>query len=342
MTTSAYKVARIMETLRHVHIGTSTFRALKDQIRQLFRVGPDGEPTHEPLRFTAGTEAHGVILVAGPGTGKTTDLHQVLREFDALQHNPETGMPRYLHISVASPATLRSLGCQFLEKLGLDRVSDRMKVHEIWSMVRKLLQRQGITLVVVDEAHDMFRTGSNEEADTMFKMMKSLMKDDHPVVMVLAGTERLKAVTRLDGQVNRRFHKIIAPPLDIGADGEDIRQMIAFFAASAGLEVSLRDDLAARLIHGARRRFGRCVETTLAAIKQALDAGEDTLTGAHFEMAWGMAEGVALTANVFAVNDFMAIVLEDDDKLGDRLQDARERKADLRATKASGRKTAAA
>ena len=141
MTTSAVEIAAIMDRLREVHIGTSTFRALQDQIRALFRIGPDGEPTHEPIRFTAGTEAHGVILVAGPGTGKTTDLHHVLRGFHALQDNPETGMPRYLHISVASPATLRSLGCQFLEKLGLERVSDRSKVHEIWSMVRKLLQR---------------------------------------------------------------------------------------------------------------------------------------------------------------------------------------------------------
>lgn len=342
MTTSAVEIAAIMDRLREVHIGTSTFRALQDQIRALFRIGPDGEPTHEPIRFTAGTEAHGVILVAGPGTGKTTDLHHVLRGFHALQDNPETGMPRYLHISVASPATLRSLGCQFLEKLGLERVSDRSKVHEIWSMVRKLLQRQGISLVVVDEAHDMFRTGSNEEADSMFKMMKSLMKDDHPVVMILAGTERLKAVTRLDGQVNRRFHKIIAPPLDIGSDGEDIRQMIGYFAASAGLAVSLREDLAARLIHGARRRFGRCVETTLAAIRQALEQGDDTLTLEHFEIAWGRAEGVALTGNVFAVTDFAAIVFEDDDELGERLQDARDRKAVAAASKAAGRKRKAA
>jgi len=331
-------IAAIMDSLREVHIGTSTFRALQDHLRQLFRIGPDGALSHEPILFTAGTEAHGVILVAGPGTGKTTDLHHILREFDALRENPETGMPRYLHVSVASPATLRSLGCQFLEKLGLERVSERTKVHEIWSIVRALLKRRGISLVAVDEAHDMFRTGSNEEADSMFKMMKSLMKDDHPVVMILAGTERLKAVTRLDGQVNRRFHKIIAPPLDIGADGEEIRQMIAYFAQSAGLGVSLRDDLSARLIHGARRRFGRCVEITLAAVKQALDQGDDTLTGEHFEMAWGMAEGVALASNVFAVTDFMAIVLDDDDALGDRLEEAHGRKVGLGAGKSPKRK----
>ena len=341
MTKSRFEIAAIMDDLRDLYIGTASFAALQDHLQQLFRVGEDGELTHEPILFTAGTEAHGVILIAGPGTGKTMDLVNVLRDFKALAENPDTGMPRYIRVSVESPATLRSLACQFLEELGIDRVSERTKVHELWAMVRKLLNRRGITLVVVDEAHDMFRGASATEADAMFRMMKSLMKGDHPVALILAGTERLRAITRLDGQVNRRFSKIIVPPLDVATDGDNVREMIGFYADGAGLAVSLRDDVALRLIHGSRCRFGRCVETTIAAVKQALDAGSDTLTAEHFEMAWGMAEGCPLTANVFAVDDFMAIELEDDDEIGERMQEARAKRAQPTPKSQRGKKKAA-
>jgi hypothetical protein len=238
----------------------------------------------------------------------------------------ETGAPRSIHLTVSSPATLRSLACQFLEKLGVDKVSDRAKVHELWMLVRHRLQVMGITLVVVDEAHDMFRAASASETDSMFRMLKSLMQGDHPVVLLLAGTERLMEITRLDAQVNRRFSKLISPPLDTGADGGKVRQMIGLYAGKAHLSVSLPDDAAARLIHGARYRFGRCVEIVLAAVEEALRAGDDTLTKAHFEMAWGMAEGCPGNANVFAVADFMAIRLADDDEIGGRLAETREKK----------------
>jgi hypothetical protein len=193
--------------------------------------------------------------------------------------------------------------------------------------VRRRLQVLGVTPVVVDEAHDMFRSTSTGETDSMFRMLKSLMQGDHPVVLLLGGTERLKEITRQDAQVNRRFRKIISPTLDIAVDGGKIRQVIGLYAGKAGLSVGIRDDLPARLIHGARYRFGRCVELVLAAVEVALLAGDDTLTGAHFETAWGMDEGCPLTANVFAVDDFMAIALEDDDEIGSRLEEARKKKS---------------
>lgn len=342
MTKSTSEISTIMNTLRDIHIGTASYRSLKDNLERLFRTGPDGNPTHEPVRFTAGTETHGAILVAGPGAGKTTDLRHAVGSIAALAHNPDTGVPRYIHVTVASPASLRSLAIQFLEQLGIDGVSDRAKVYELWKMVRHRLQRLGISLVVVDEAHDMFRSSLGGEADNLFRMMKSLMQGDHPVVLLLGGTERLLDITRLDAQVNRRFHKVVARPLDGGANAGKIRKMIGFYAEKASLQVGIRDDVAVRLIHGARYRFGRCVEIILAAIEEALRAGDKTLTGEHFEIAWSMHEGCPLTANVFAVEDFMAIELEDDDEIGERIHKAREKKRRTQATPKSKRGTKAA
>lgn len=324
---TSVETASTIDALRELLIGTPTCKKLQADLTRLFRAGPDGTPTHQPVLFTAGTETHGMILVAGPGAGKTTAIRRAVSEIKALAENPQTGLPRYIHVTVASPATLRSLGCQFLEKLGVDRISDRTKVHDIWLMVRHRLRLLGISLVAVDEAHDMFRSTSTSETDTMFRMMKSLMQGDHPVVLLLGGTERLLDITRLDAQVNRRFLKVVAAPLDIVADGQSIREIIGFYAKKAGLQLDIHDDLPGRVIHGARYQFGRCVELTLAAIEEALRAGDEHLTREHFEIAWGMAEGCPLTANVFDVEDYMSIELEDDDLIGERLQEARVNKA---------------
>ena len=326
MQKSPGEISRILDTLRGIHIKHDTGKALQSVLSRLFKVGEDGKLTHEPVLFTGGTETHSVVVIDGPGSGKTTAMLHAVRTSEALAENPETGMPRYIQVKVASPATLRSLARQFLTELGVDEVSDRVKVHELWAMVRQLLWRRGITLVMVDEAHDMFKATVASEADSMFRMLKSLMQGDHPVVLLLGGTQRLEQITRMDGQVNRRFRKIQPQPLDVAADGPKLRKLIAVYAENAGLSLGLRDDLTARLIHGARYRFGRCIEIIIAAVEEALLAGDDTLTGGHFEMAWGMQEGCPLTANVFAVTDFMAIELEDDDEIGDRLQEAREKK----------------
>lgn len=327
MQKSPAEIAAIIQRLRSIHIGTPTFKALEANLARLLQVGEDGKPSHEPVRFTAGKETHGVILVNGPGSGKTTDILHAVAKLDALAENPETGVPRHIHVTVSSPATLRSLACQFLEKLGIDRISDRAKVHELWATVRLRFQRMGITLVILDEAQDMFRLTSSSETDSMCRMLKSLMQGDHPVVLLLSGTERLKEITRFDAQVNRRFRKITPPPLDIAADSSKLRAVMDCYARNAGLTLDIRDDDPVRLIYGGRYRLGRCIEISILAVEEALTAGSDMLTSEHFETAWGMEEGCPLTSNVFCVDDFMAIELEDDDEIGDRMLEARARRA---------------
>ena len=76
-------------------------------------------------------------------------------------------------MKVESPATLRSLGTGILQKLGVDRIAERAKVYDIWEVVRHRIQWIGITLVWIDEAHDMFRAAASSETDNMFKMLKS-------------------------------------------------------------------------------------------------------------------------------------------------------------------------
>ncbi|MBU0643283.1 MAG: TniB family NTP-binding protein [Alphaproteobacteria bacterium] len=311
MSLSNKEIAAAMKSLRSTHIVTDRDQAFEKHLRLKFELDDEGEVTHEPVRATGGTETGGIAFIEGSGGGKTTAILEVLRNFAPLALNPATEAPRYLHVKVESPATLRSLGVDVLKKLGVDKVADRARVYDVWDMVRYRLKVAGVTLLWIDEAHDMFKSGSGAETENMFKMLKGLMQGDYPVVLVLSGTERLSAITSIDPQVNRRFSKIRPAPMAFGVDNARIKGLIQGYSRKAGLQVAIDDDTINRLIHGSRYRFGRCVVCIIEAIECALYDGAPTLEAKHFEDAWGTREGCSIDQNVFTSTNWMAIELED-------------------------------
>lgn len=311
MAKTVQEVSTTMKSLRSQHVVTERDRNFEAQLLRQFNV-EDGRMTHEPVRYTAGTETNGIAFIEGSGGGKTTAIIEVLRNFEPLALNPETDEPRYLHMKVESPATLRSLGVAILGKLGAEGVAERTKVYDVWNMVRFGLARRGITLLWLDEAHDLFRSATSTETDNMFKMLKGLMQGDHPVVLVLSGTERLSAITGLDPQVSRRFTKIRPKPLTFGVDNTRIKALVQGYAGKAGLGVALDDDVINRLIYGSRYRFGRCVVCILEAIECALMDDAAVLEVKHFEDAWAQREGCGVDDNVFSAMEWMAIDLDDE------------------------------
>lgn len=147
MTKTQAEAARILQSLRAKHLVTERDHLFSAELSRLFEYDEDGALTHRPVLFTGGTETHGITFIEGSGGGKTTAILKVLRNFEPLKCNPETGAPRWLHVSVESPATLRSLGISILRRLGVDHISDRARVYEIWAWVRHGMMRRGIFLL---------------------------------------------------------------------------------------------------------------------------------------------------------------------------------------------------
>lgn len=318
MSLSNQEIAAVMKSLRNVHIVTERDQAFERQLSRKFVCNDEGEITHFPVRCTGGTETEGIAFIEGSGGGKTTAIHKVLQKFAPLALNPETGKPRYLHVKVEAPATLRSLGVDVLKGLGIDKVSDRTRVYEIWDMVRHRLKLMGVNLLWLDEAHDMFGSASGSETENMFKMLKGLMQGHHPVVLVLSGTERLSAITSVDPQVNRRFSKIRPAPMAFGVDNDRIKAAIGGYAKKAGMDVAIDSDTINRLIYGSRYMFGRCVRCIIEAIECALYDGASTLEIKHFEDAWAEREGCTMDKNVFSSANWMAIELTDENEEGSK------------------------
>lgn len=303
-------VKTVIRRLRDLHIETERDRDLGAELRNLLEVGEDGGLLPVPTRFTAEMETRGIALIEASGGGKTTAVKRVLSGLPGLATDPGTGCPRYIMVPVESPATQKSLGIAILRQLGIEHVAARTAAWEIWNVVRQRLKATGTVVLWIDEAHDLFLSGSSREIDDMLKMLKALMQGEAAVIVILSGTERLSGITSYDPQVNRRFAKIIPRDLTVGGDSKDIEGLVREYCRRAGLRLDPAGNLIGRLIHGGRGRFGRIVDTTIAAIERALLDGDKALGLAHLAEVWGTQEGCAWEENVFVADDWAALDLD--------------------------------
>lgn len=317
---AALTVSRKVASLRAVHVENERDHMVYDHLSRLLQRDDMGEFTPHPVRFTAQLESRGLILIEPAGGGKTTAIQRVLDTFPVLGINPDTGAPRAIRMEVRSPATQRSIAQSLLRELGLIRMNSKATVSDLFELIRNQIMVTGTTVIWIDEAQDMFMSRSSREIDDMLKMLKSLMKGNSAVIVILSGTERLAELTSYDPQVSRRFTKIIPSDLEVGVDNAGLTEVITGYCDAVGMTFDPAESVVSRLIHGSRKRFGRAIETVINAIEQALMVDEKVLQCHHFADAWGMQEGCAYDENVFVAPDWSSIEL---DKSAEDFEDAR-------------------
>lgn len=300
--------AEIMRDLRAKHVKVPSDAELAQYLRCVLRRDEDGSLTAEAVRIGATNETRGILVVGGPGSGKSTTVARGLTRHPALRQGLH-GHPAWLGVRVPSPATLKSLGFEILRQSGYPEVSDRRQVWNIWQQIRSRLQMPGVSVLWIDEAHDLFC----KDSEMILRALKALMQGDGAVIVILSGTERLSEIIRSDPQVQRRFSVMNLRPVGMVTDGDDFHQLIEAYCDRARLRPELSGDLVSRLFHGSRYRFGRSIETLLNAIETALDTGADWLGNDHFARAWAMQEGCAPGGNVFLVDDWAEISPDIDD-----------------------------
>ncbi len=299
--------ANIMRTLRAKHVAAPHDAKFATHLERLLCRGEQGNLTAEAIRFGATQETRGILVIDGPGGGKSTMVARSLSRHPALQQG-QYGHAAWLGVSVPSPATLKSLGFEILRRSGYPEVSERRQVWHVWDQIRSRLKMLGVSVLWIDEAHDLFC----KDREMILRALKALMQGDEAVIAILSGTERLREVIQSDQQVLRRFSAINLSPVGVATDGQDFHELIERYCGLAALRPELSGDLVSRLFHGSRYRFGRSIETMLNAIEVALESGADCVCDDHFARAWAMQEGCAPGGNVFLTEDWTDIGLDVD------------------------------
>lgn len=297
----AFKVAQILAKLRARHITTDREGALQAQIDRLFKTGEDGRILPEVLRFTNTGETRGVV-VDGPGGGKSTLIARVLKKHPVLAMGPD-GHPHFLDVIVPSPATFKGLGLEILRRTDYPTGRSRRDMWEIWHMVRGRMSDLGVSLLWIDEAHDLFCA----DRKLILRGLKYLMQGDEAFTLILSGTGQLEEILRSDPQLWRRFTLMHLPPVNAFTQGDELQDLVANYCQTAGLEPCIHPELLPRLVHAGRGRFGLVLELVVAAIEQALVGGHSAVDIDHFAAAYALKEACSSDRNVFYAHDWMLI-----------------------------------
>ncbi|TNJ38981.1 TniB family NTP-binding protein [Phaeobacter sp. B1627] len=283
-----------LERVRSLHIGSARDAEAAMHTTRLLATDEQGALTPVAKRFTRTGETRGVMLIGGPGSGKSHLLERTLSKLTVLQEG-EYGRPRYLGCSVPSPATFKSMTLALLAESGYPVENSRKEAWSLWQDLRHRLQLLGISVLWIDEAQDLFCA----DRKLILRALKSLMQGDDAVIVVLSGTEDLAKVIRTDPQVQRRFTAMVLPDLVEQVDGDSFRDVITQYCERVGLGAPIDADLIGRIFHGARYRFGRALELLLQAMEIAIGRGDDDLDIEHFAAAYAMNEACTAADNVF-------------------------------------------
>lgn len=306
--TSPDEVAEAVDMLTGTHVETPRIRQLSTAFQRLFRADTCREDRLKPRRFSDGLETHGIAIIRASGSGKTELLHHYFKNHPSLQAAPGEKWSRYLHVTVPSPATLKSLGFECLKLLHYPKVAGQTERWRIWELVKFRLSKAEIQVLWIDEAHDLYNPRERED---LLNTLKSLMQGEKAVVVVLSGTEKLSEILKEDRQVGRRFAKIYLPEVTYTTDGEQLARLATAYAHRVGLEASPSKELIQRLIHASKNQFGLSIEIVIGAIEWALLARKCTLTIQDFAEYWAAQEGCKPDKNVFLVRNWAEIDVEE-------------------------------
>ncbi len=299
---NAAQIDKALTRLRALHVGNPRDDAFMEHLNRLLARSPEGDLLPKAAHFTNTGETRGIMVLGGPGGGKSTMLQRGLSKHPAFVGFPEDSRP-YIAASVPSPATLKSMAGEILRLTGYPSVSPRREVWSLWQILKERFVLLNSAVLWIDEAHDLFCADKNQ----ILRAIKSLMQGDSAVIVILSGTERLGDIVRSDPQVQRRFSTLILPLVDAMADRDDILAIMDAHCEIAELLPPTEADLVDRLVHAARQRFGLCIEYSISAIERALLEGAGQLSMYHFAAAWSLTEGDTIDRNIFLADDWWQI-----------------------------------
>lgn len=296
------EIRAIMNKLRGRHVASPRNDLFLRHFNRLLDCGDDGQLCHVPMRFTDAWETRGVMVVDGAGGGKTTMIKRALERHPAMQ-GAEGEAAHYITARVPTPATFKGMGTALLRSSGYVQITNDLPAWQIWDRLRLRLRNLGVTVLWIDEAHDLF----GADRDLILRSLKALMQGDDALIVILSGTERLDEIVRSDPQLLRRLSIQNLAPVSAAADEANFQAIMNEYCRLAGVHPPRNPDLVARIFHASRYKFGRSIETIINAIEIALEEGASGLTIKHFITLYGMKEGCSPAENIFHARNWMLI-----------------------------------
>lgn len=245
----------------------------EDYLQDLYEVEDDGRMTGEPRRDPLTGETRGLMILAGSGNGKTATLKRAVRASSALADASEVDVGNTLFIEVPPEATIKGLAGKIAEATGYTRFDKRVLASEAWEIARHRLVLAGITTLIIDECHHIFRPGSGRDVPGAIQALKHMLQSRHAVALIIIGVPALREAILKEpsGETYRRFDEFHLPKLHLGsAEVGVFERCLTASARAVGVDVDPHVAFAERFLFAEHGETGRAVKLAKDTLRKAV------------------------------------------------------------------------
>ncbi|SPJ26140.1 ATP-binding protein [Palleronia abyssalis] len=251
------------------------------------------------LQAAESFDAHGLLVTGQSGTGKTTEIMKLISRFnESSVPLPNGNTARFVHCELDGKSTWKDLGRKTLKALGYP-ISDKTRrtQFEIWSLVAKQTELQGVIGIHYDEAQHIMRGKSDNEILSVLDAFKTLMKSDAwPLMLILSGIPELESYVRREPQLDRLLFRLEFGEIDLhsSSDGPSpdysvLNEIVGSYAIKTGLHVEqslMTGDFLHRLATAGAFRWGLVIYIVGEAISLSMTRESSRLEHRDFVSFW--------------------------------------------------------
>ena len=243
-------------------------------------------------------EARGVLVVADSRQGKTRELQRLIDDFNSASVIMPDGRPaKMIRCILSGKVTWKDLGLKILDELGY-RLKGRHSQTQIWDMVVKYAELQGVVGIHFDECQHVFSEEGDRTNQQFLDSFKTLLKDARwPLMLILSGVPSLATHIAKEEQLTRLLRVVHFKLIDLTqqADMDEMVQLTFSYAEKAGLDFEplATTDFIERLAFTCCDRWGLVIEMLIEAFTSAVVEGETVCSVDHFTRAYATLYGGA-------------------------------------------------
>ena len=177
-----------------------------------------------------------IAILGESHSGKSHILRRLSWHIHLQEETLPTGRYRPLvRVKARAPTTMKGLGEDILTELrkrDTQPTSDNAPVRvrdlkhrtarDIWSEMGSLLHHYGVSVLIIDEVHNVLVRGAAEDYETTAAAIKSLVIDEHwPMIVVLAGTKaKMGRLIKTAEELETRVEPVDIEPIAKGQTNE--------------------------------------------------------------------------------------------------------------------------
>jgi hypothetical protein len=236
-------------------------------------------------------EARGVLVIAASRQGKTREIGRSLDVFNKAAESMPDGRPaRIVHCILSGKVTWKDLGVKVLSALGYP-LKGRHTQAEIWDLVVKYAEMQGVVGIHFDECQHVFSEEGERTNQQILDSFKTLLKDSRwPLMLILSGIPSLATHVAKEEQLFRLLRTVSFEEIDLTRQNDFDEMMQLTYAYAKKADVDFRPlaerDFLDRLAFACCNRWGLVIEMLIEAYTHCRMLGESVCSVDHFSHAF--------------------------------------------------------